>query len=380
MLFVSQRYFANPDFVRLSTELARRGHRISVATSLRSVDSKSNNNSVNILEITPLITIHSIPYSVSFPFLKMYRVVREQRVEIIHALMDYSTNTASAAAVSKMMNVPFVYTVQGIGTRTDHLFVNAVAEFYDWTIERLIARVASRAILLSKSLVSRTRKVGIEDSRSVVIPSGVDLDHFNPRRPEVKKRAAVLRNELGISSNNIVIGYVGRLVPAKGLSYLILALKHIEREHPDIVLLIIGDGPEKANLERMAKDLKIKTVFAGWQSDTAPYYAIMGIFVLPSLFEGLPLVILEAMAMGKPVVATNVGGTADLIANRKNGFLVPVRDHERIASALKELIEDSNMRIRIGDINRQKVKKNFSWDVIVPKVEKVYNTLQNPRR
>ena len=372
ILFVAEYYFANPDLVGLTVELARRKHKVSVATSLREVDRHVGKQGVDILRINPFITIHGIPHSLSLPFSKIYRLVREQDVEVIHALMDYSTNTALAAAVSKVTDVPFVYTVQGMGTRTNSLLVNALAEVYDWTVERLIAKVARRVILLSKSLIARSRKVGIEDGKNVVIPSSVDRDYFDPGRPEVKKRAAKLRSELGIGGNDVVVGHLGRLVPAKGLPYLISALKQIEDKHPNIVLLIIGDGPEKVNLERMAKDLKIKTVFAGWQSDTAPYYAIMDIFALPSLFEGLPCVILEAMAMGKPVVATNVGGTVDLVANGENGFLVPACDYERMARALQELIENSDLRRNMGSLGKQKVKKEFSWDTIIPRVEHVY--------
>ena len=375
ILFVAEYYFANPDFVRLSTELARRKHRVSVATSLRVVDKHRSEENVDIFEINPLITIYSIPHSLSFPFSGMYKLVQEQNVEVIHALMDYSTNTALAALVSKLTDVPFVYTVQGMGTRKNRLVVDTLAECYDRTIERLVAGTARKVILLSRSLVSRARKVGVEDSANVVIPSGVDYDRFNSERPQVKTKATNLRNGLGINDNDVVIGFVGRLVPAKGLSYLFSAIKQIEPEHPNMVLLIVGDGPYRSNLETMAKSLKTKTIFAGWQADTAPFYAAMDIFALPSLFEGLPCVMLEAMALKTPVVATNVGGNADLVMNGENGFLVPTRNPEKIAFALKKLIVDDDLRAQMGAVNRKIIEKSFGWEKIVQKVETVYNEI-----
>jgi glycosyltransferase involved in cell wall biosynthesis len=372
ILFVAEYYFANLDFVKLSSELARRKHSVSVATSFRKFDKQESYKGVDVFEITPFITIHSIPHSLSFPLTKILRIVRERDIEIIHALTDYSTNTAAAFFVSQITDIPFVYTLQGIGTRTNRFVVDALAECYDRTIERFISKNAKKHILLSKSLISRTRKLGVPDSRVVVIPSGIDCTHFDPRRPEVRRKAAELRNDFGIPEDVVVVGFVGRLVPAKGLMYLLAAMKQIQREFPNVALLFVGDGPQKAELQSKAKELNLKTVFAGYQTDTPPYYALMDVFVLPSFFEGLPVVVLEAMAMKKPVVATNVGGTSDLVVDGENGFLVTTKDAEQLASALKKLIKDESLRAKMGNTSREIAQKNFMWDSIVNKVETVY--------
>lgn len=379
VLFVAKNYFGNPDLVRLSADLARRKHRVSVATCFRRIDKCRYKEGVNIYEIHPLITIHSIhsqAQPLSLPFSKIYRIVRDEEIEVIHALMDYSLNSAIAAFVSKVMGIPFVCTIQGVGARTTNPIINAGIDLYNRTVERLMAKRAKKVILLTKSLISRAKKLGAEEGKIAIIPSSVDYVHFDPGQPEVKRKAAMLRNELNIG-DNIVVGYVGRLIPLKGLTYLMLAMKQIQDKHPNVVLLVIGDGPQRPQLEMMARDLKIKTIFTGWQADVTPYYAVMDIFVLPSLFEGLPNVMLEAMTMKKSIVATQVGGNADLITNGENGFLVPIRDNQRIASALEELIKNSDMRMRMGDINRQIVEKNFSWEIVVPKIEKLYNSLNN---
>lgn len=370
---MAKHYFGNPDVVRLCTELARRKHRVSVVTCFRRVDRHTCKGAVDILEVKPLLTVDVLNYPLSFPFSKIYRIVEKQGVDIVHALNDLSTNTTTAASVSWLTEVPFVYTIQGINMGPTHLsVVDNLVELYDWTIERLIAARARKVIFPSKYLVSGARKLGVKSSKIVIIPCGVDYNYFDPERPEVRKEAALLRDKLNIV-DDIVVGYVGRLISDKGLKYLIWAIKQIQREYPNIVLLVVGDGPQRGNFETMVKDSKVKAIFIGWQDDVLPYYAVMDIFVLPSLCEGVANVMLEAMAMKKAIVATDVGGNPDLVVNGENGFLVPVADYQRIAFALKKLIENGDLRRRMGAISRQIVKKTFSWETIVPKVEKVYD-------
>lgn len=371
ILYVAGHYFGNPDMVALSLELAHRNHRVSVATCFRSVDKHRRGQDVNLFEINPLITIHSLGYKLTFPVARIYRIIKEQGVEIVHALSDYSANVASAAFVSRVANVPFVYTIQGVGTSTDSLVVDTALKLYDRTIERAIIKSARSVILLSRRLISRARESGVEESRVVAVPSGVNHEYFDPERYEVKKKADLLRKELDID-DSIVIGYVGRLIPAKGLTYLISAVKQIQSEHFKACLVIVGDGPQRKNLEMIAKDLGVRTIFAGWQADPLAYYALMDIFALPSFFEGLPNVILEAMSMGKPVVATDVGGASDLVRNGENGFLVPPKDVESLASAIKTLVFDVDLRLKMGRVSRNIVKKNFDFDSIVSKIEKIY--------
>lgn len=372
ILLVANYYFGNPDVVKLSTELTKRKHRISVVTCVRNADKNTHVEGIDIVEIKPLITIHSVGYPLSFPFSKIYKLVRKESVDIIYTLNDLSINTAMAALVSRLTNIPLVYKIQGIGSATNHLLVDALVKVYCRTVERLIMARAKRTILPSKRLMSEAIRYGIKKSSIVIIPFGVNFGYFDPDRPEVKKNAALLRHKLSID-DKIVVGYVGRLVPVKGLAYLISAMKRIQTEFPNVVLLVVGDGPQRRSLETTARDLGVKAIFVGWQSDVLLYYSVMDIFVLPSLFEGLPNVMVEAMAMRKSIVATEVGVNPDLIIDGKNGFLVPVQDSEQIGSALKKLIKNSDLRRSMGLISRQVVRKTFSWEKIIPEFEKVYS-------
>lgn len=374
ILLVAEYFYANPDFVRLSEELAKRNHNLSVATSFRAIDEPERESSVKVFEIKPLVTIYRIPHTLSLPISKILKIAKMQSVNVIHAVNDHSTNVASASLVSETIQTPFIYTIQGPGTRTGHPLVDSLVAMYDLTFERWISSIARKVILLSKSLISTAEKLRVDKSKISVVPSGIDTAHFDPERREVRMKREQLLNEFGVD-DKVVVGFAGRLDPLKGLTYLLSAVKAIQEEHSNIVLLVVGDGAQRGDLEIMAKSLKVRTIFAGWQHDLRPYYSLMDVFVLPSLYEGLSNVILEAMAMRIPVVATSVGGNPDVVSNGKNGFLVPPRDVSRLAAALARLVEDRQMRIKMGMLNRMKVRKDFQWDTAVEKVEKVYREL-----
>lgn len=372
ILHVAEYYFANPDFVRLGKELARRNHSLSVLTSIRTVDKPEQVENVKLFEIKPYITLYKLPHTLTFPFSAIYKIVKRQDVEIIHLLNDFSTNAAFASLISRLTDVPFVYTIQGPGTRLSHPLVDTVITVYHHTVERCMVNRARKVILLSKSLISAAQELGVEENRIAVVPSGIDPHHFDPERPKVEEKAHLLRHQLEIR-DHVVLGYVGRLAPVKGLEVFFSAVKQIQDEHRNITILIVGDGALRKNLEAVASELKVKTIFTGWKRDTLPYYSLMDIFVLPSFSEGLANVLLEAMAMKKAVVATEVGGNPDVILNGENGFLVPAGDSKQMASALKRLIKDNNLRARIGTSNRQKIDKCFSWNKTVERIERVYS-------
>jgi len=372
ILHVAEYYFANPDFVKLGKKLAKRGHNLSVVTSIRTVDKPEQVENVKILEIKPCITLYKLPRILTFPFPAIYKIVKRQDVKIVHLLNDLSTNAAFASIISRITDIPFVYTIQGPGTRLNHPLVDTVITVYHHTVERWIVNRAHKVILLSNSLVSAAQELGVEKSRMAVVPSGIDSHRFNSERSEVKEKADFLRNQLEIG-DSVVLGFVGRLVPAKGLEVFFSAVKQIQDKHHNITVLIVGDGALRKKLEAIAKELKVRTIFTGWKRDTLAYYSLMDIFVLPSFYEGLANVLLEAMAMKKAVVATKVGGNPDVILNGENGFLVPAGDSKQMASALKQLIEDDNLRARIGKSNRQKVEKSFSWDMTVERIERIYS-------
>jgi glycosyltransferase involved in cell wall biosynthesis len=331
---------------------------------------------VEIFEVDPLVTLYRLPHTLTFVPSFVYRIVKQQGIEVMHLLNDLSTNAAFASLTSRLTGVPYVYTIQGPGTKLGHPLVDSVIWAYHETIERWIVNKARKVILLSRSLIPAAEELRVESNRMAVIPSGMDPTHFSSQRPEVKEKTQLLRKELKLD-NSIVLGYLGRLTPVKGLEILFSAVKQIQDEYPKLTLLVVGDGALRKNLEAIASKLKVRTIFAGWKQDTMPYYSLMDIFVLPSFSEGLANVLLEAMAMEKAVVATKVGGNQDIVSNGENGFLVPAGDSKSMALTLRQLIEDDKLRKRIGTQNRQKIIEHFSWAATAEKIERVYNEAGN---
>jgi len=378
ILFSTEYYVGNPDMVRLSVELARRGHQVSVLTSFPptfyTYESSDVFSGVNVFEANPHFDVQSIPYTVSFPLMQITKLIKSQNIDICHTIMERATNAATVAFASKAVDIPYVHTVQGIGTKTGRPLVDFIGEVYNSTISRMVLKWAKRVIVLSESLAEYAIRLGASSNHIAVIPSGIDCSYFDPSKHDVMEAAKKVRDKTGVGDAALV-GYIGRLVPVKGLKYLLMAMNEVQREYPNTHLLMVGDGFQRKELERMSDRLKINATFVGWGKDVLPFYAAIDIFVLPSVLEGLSNSLLEAMAMCKPVIATNVGGNKDVVVDGKNGFLVPVGSPSLISLNLKKLIECGDLRKEMGSINRETVKRRFSWKDSVSKVESIYKNL-----
>jgi len=157
--------------------------------------------------------------------------------------------------------------------------------------------------------------------------------------------------------------FVGRPGVRKGLSFLLQAIAALRAERPDIRLTVVGDGPERGEAETLARAAGIgdRVQFTGYQSSArvAEWLSRADVFVLPSLAEGVPIVLMEAMAAGVPVVATNVGGTSELVVDGENGFLVPPTVTDALVSRIRQLLDDPALRTRLGRAGRETVVRDF---------------------
>jgi len=361
----------NPDVVDLAVELHKKGHEVTVLTTrCNSEASYEEVQAVRIYRTRPILAFSEIPYSISFPLTTLRRVIRKYNVDVVHGVMEFGTQTLSAAAVSSLLKKPFVLTIQGAVTTFGVAHVDAVFSLFDHTIVRTFSFIPKRVIVLSKALSERARQIGIPWSRIRVIPSGIRCENeFNDELFDHE----VVRKEFGFD-DKIVVGFVGRLVRLKGLLYLMYALKTLEKEFPNLHLIIAGDGPERSLIEHMAQKLNLNVTMTGRlrHSEIPRVLSAIDIFVNPSLTEGLPIAVMEAMAMQKPVVATDVGGTQDLVKDGENGFLVPPCDISALTFAIKRLAQDADMRLKMGTVGRTIVERDFSFSTIVPKVNNVY--------
>jgi glycosyltransferase involved in cell wall biosynthesis len=203
--------------------------------------------------------------------------------------------------------------------------------------------------------------------RIVTVRNGVDLSDFDMENPASTSKGA----------NRVVVGTAARLVPQKGLAYLIEAAARLARKSKAFELRIAGTGSQLESLERLAQSLGLSDSvrFLGHITDMSEFYRAIDVFVLPSLFEGLPLVVLEAMAMSKPIVATRVAGTPEVVRDGVDGFLVPPADAPALGDALERLVHNPPLRQRMGAAGRQRVLTDFCIDRVAREVVQVYDQI-----
>jgi glycosyltransferase involved in cell wall biosynthesis len=212
------------------------------------------------------------------------------------------------------------------------------------------ARVAAISHSVRKSLLKECK---LEPLKVVTLYNGVDLEHFaGPLQTEQERR------RWGIESQELVVGSVSRLVPAKGLFDLLRAGAIVQKSHQDVCLVLVGGGDLRAELEQEANKLNLRIIFTGTQEDVRPLIGMFDLAVLSSHTEGFGIFLLEAMAFSKPVVATEVGGIPEVVAHGETGYLVPPGEPEKLARSILDLLEDD----RMGLAGRQRVEKIFSLE------------------
>ena len=278
-------------------------------------------------------------------FRQLYQIIKKEKPDLVHLHLMRARFFGGIAA--RLARVPMIVETFHGNMFSEHFgwlkttAILAAERFLGWFImDRVIAISESQG----KELIQR----GICPAKKVcIIPLGLDLDRFLT----CSTLKGELRKELGLSKETIVLGTIGRLVPVKGLSYLLEAIYEVLRSsNLDFRLLIIGDGPLRKELELKVSALGMeKTVrFLGWRFDLEKIFADLDFVVLSSLNEGTPVSLIEGMAAGKSVVATNVGGVPDLVENGVTGLLVPSRSAAALKDAILRLLEDADLRKRLG--------------------------------
>jgi glycosyltransferase involved in cell wall biosynthesis len=238
-------------------------------------------------------------------------------------------------------------------------------------IDRIVLRFSDKIIAVSKEIKNELLKSGIKESHIKVVLNAVqtDIDNNVLAQDRDKKRQL-----LNINEKDFVLGYIGRLSKEKGIQYLIEAAVILNESDIPIKVLIIGEGPEKRESEYLVKQrgLEGKIFFTGFQSNVNKWIPAMDVFVLPSLIEGTPMALLEAMACRIPIVASAVGGVPQIIDSGKEGILVSPAKPEEIATGIKTLYNDASLRENFVRAAQKKVKSNFDIKEWTKKIEAEY--------
>lgn len=300
----------------------------------------------------------------------MWRVIKKNNPLIVHTHSSKAGLLGRLAA--KLAGVPIL-----VHSPHGHVFVGYFGPIKTKIfiiLERLAFRITDKMVALTqREKEDHIRlRIGSEDT-FVIIHSGVELNKFKEMPFEKTQN---FKREMGLPENAFIIGTSGRLEPVKGPEFLIKAAPSIISQYPNAFFLFAGDGSLRRDLKKKALDLGIEKniVFLGWREDIAKIISIFDVFVLPSLNEGMGRVLVEAMALGKPIVASNAGGIPDLVTHGKNGFLVPPKNPRELAKYIQILLEDKEKRAKMGLAGKQ-MALNFSKETMVKKIAELYQHL-----
>ena len=314
------------------------------------------------------ITFGKIPSIFSFSAIpSLFKLVKKIRPHIIHSHFLADTGLA-AIIVGHILKIPIITSLLGkdIFDPIDPVptkWHNSLA----WLMEK-----SSKVIACSKDQKWRAQAMGVSSDISI-IPHGVDINRFAPQINEKED----IKKKLGI--HDLIALSVQRLHSRKGLNYLIDAIPIVLKEIPSTQFIVVGKGPEKAKLENKIKDLgiekNVKLVGFVPDSELPQYYASCRLFVLHSLYEAFGIVLLEAMASGKPIISTEVGGIPEVVINGKTGILIPPRNATKLATAIIKLLSDSTLAKEMGEYGRKLAKDKFDWEKIVKTYFRTYAEL-----
>ncbi len=303
-------------------------------------------------------------------FFDIWRIIKKYNPLIVHTHSSKAGLTGRLAA--KLAGAPII-----VHTPHGHVFFGYFGPFKTKLFiifEKLASRITDKIV----ALTNREKKDHIlfkiaEEDKFSVIYSGIELNILKESSSEEKQN---LKKELGIPENSLIVGTAGRLVPVKGPEFLVKASKYIISKYPDTYFMFTGDGPLEQDLKRKALEMGISDniIFLGWRDDLVKIISIYDIFVLPSLNEGMGRVLVEAMALGKSIIASNVGGIPDLVIHGKNGFLVPPKNPKELAKYIQVLLEDKDKREKMGLAGKE-MAYNFTSERMVEKIANLYKKL-----
>jgi glycosyltransferase involved in cell wall biosynthesis len=310
------------------------------------------------IAVTPLRKRHKLD---GWVLARLVGLLRSKRFDVVQTWI-FAANTYGRLA-AHWAQVPVVVTAEmavDLWKGRGHL-----------AIDRRLARWTDRVVGNSRAVVDFYRRAGVPADRLAWIPSGIADEE-----PPAVDPAAV-RAEFGLERDAPLILFAGRLAPQKGVEDLVAALDLLQHVRPDLRALIVGDGALRGPLEDAAHAVRIDGMvrFTGHRDDVPRLLAAADLVVLPSLYEGLPNIVLEAMRFSKPVVATAAPGTTEVVDPDRTGLLVPVHNPQALAQAIRTVLQDPALARRLGAAGRARVEAEFRAETMVARFAELYEHL-----
>jgi glycosyltransferase involved in cell wall biosynthesis len=297
---------------------------------------------------------------------RLARFIRQRRVDIVHTHLFVGGAFGRLAAV--LAGVPIRVTTEQNAYAPGHTLPR-----WQVVVDALLARLTDRLVAVSQGtrdyLIQEER---VPPARIRVVPNAIPWPEAVP-----PAQVAAVKRELGGEGRFPLLGTVARLTPQKGLEVLLQALPAVRSRFPDLLWVVLGEGELRPELESLARRLGLEdhVRFCGQRRDVPAALLGLDLFVLPSLFEGLPLALLEAMASGTPVVATRVAGSSEVIEDGVNGRLVPPADAPALAEAIVGLLDDKEFAQRLARRGQDTVRQRYSIGPVAEEYERIYGEL-----
>ena len=338
-----------------------------------SIFNRVKNNNFNIIQIKGLKWKLNFLYD-PIVLIKLIKLMRKNRYDIIH------THTTKAGILGRIAayisGVPVI--VHGLHGSTFQAFNSGLFNWLLFLFERLTGRFTDAYISVSKILSENYIKKGIGKKENYyTVYSGMELGKFYHAREKIDYEEK--REELGIKRKDFLIGNVARLEARKGHQLLIDAFRNVVEKQKDggVKLLIIGEGNKRKYLENYVRKLNLrnKVIFTGYREDVEELMAIMDIFVLTSLREGLPRVLVQAAAVGMPSIVFNVDGVPEIIKDNYNGFLVKVKNVEQLENRIVKYMNNKELVSLHGRNGREFIEDKWSIKGMVDRIDKIYQNL-----
>jgi glycosyltransferase involved in cell wall biosynthesis len=368
----------------LCSALSKLGNKITVLTTDLGKHNRNNTGALNFLFIP---TIKKRPLRLlsfwSRSNAKIKQIAENMHFDVVHYTYDY----CGPIITSKEIKMPIITTMHHpyfaekdalskYGHRDSTYYFTIISKSM---LAKITCNRATKIIAVSKFTAEGIiKRYGISPEKITVIPNAIDTARFHP-----KVNGNDIRERWNLNSYPVIV-YVGRLVQNKGLHNLIEAFANVLKVITDAKLIIVGEEQKSEFIgggimnelltmsKRLNLDGSIKFVGKASAEDLPKIYAASDLFVLPSLLEGFGMVLLEAMATEKPCIATIVGGIPEAVIHGKTGILVPKGDTAALSEAICTLLSDKSLAKRLGKAGRQRVEKNFTWDVIAQKTNTLY--------
>ncbi len=308
------------------------------------------------------------------PISELVRIIKEKKITLVHSQGGRADFFARVAG--KMARVPYI--VSTVAMPVEGYDVGRWRKVVYIFLDRLTERYVDRFIVVSEVLKETLIKGHkIPPHKVVRIYNGIEVGRYRH-----DATYADLRKEWGVPSHVPLIGAIGRLVWQKGLTHLLQAMPLVFQEYPGTRLILVGDGPLQEDLRDQVRDLGIEAsvFFVGFRIDIPAVLAALDLLVVPSVLEGFPMTTLEAMAMAKPIVASDINGVREQIENGRTGILVPQGDPQALAEAINQLLKDKFKAKALGMEARKRAEAMFDLKHQIPLYEELYKQRLNEKR